>query len=266
VMFGMYGFWGATKYDKKKIRIHFYWLLVVSVLLSVVGYLRVITATDFCDGHNCSIDHMFHPKAGEVARAQTEGGLLGPGAEHMLDGSNLFQFSGIVPKAPQDKQHTDPVNNLLQEPTKAATGRAATGSAAVASSVGAIPPEGIPVYREPCFLDRYDKPSPFLCTETHKLSAISTIVIAVPLNIFFSFIVRSLYMKVKKGELPVVIPESERIVRARPIKIGQPVPPMAIYEAAGLDGKPVDGRYHQSGQGDSPNRMQGGHLPLHQQE
>jgi hypothetical protein len=209
VAFGLYGFWGAQKCDLKKIRVHFYWLLVSCVLLGAISTARVYTAHTFCEKHNCVVDHMFYPKGSHPTIIPAE------------KTANLF----VV------KEHS---------PAKqAAADKGSTPADSGSSDSSSSQPKAIPIYREPCYVDD-GRPSVDICTKAHNLSAITTVAATVPLNLIFAVIIRSLYLKVKRGELPEAV---EIRPVGRPIQVGHQIPPMAIYEAASLDGTPASGRY-----------------------
>ena len=84
------------------------------------------------------------------------------------------------------------------------------------------------------------KPSAPVCVEAHKLSAWTTIVVTVPMNLYFVYIIYSLYSKVQRGELPLAQPQ-QPIGRPIAVQRGMP-PPMTTYMAKSLNGAPASGK------------------------
>merc|ERR1711988_750870 len=229
--FGLYGFWGAQKYDQRKIRIHFYWLVCMAFLLAGVSSARLVTAKQFCLDHNCNLDREIYPlprptmpnQAGKYIATSEHGppALHAPGRYEMVQEAAKESVPIHVDRTP----HHSKVQPEARVPPIRKQG-----------------PQPIPIYHEPCFITN-GQPDDKLCTKAHQLSAISTIVITFPLNLYFAFVVRSLYMKVQRGELPGPEAQMPTPVAARPINIARQVPPMAVYNAAALDGTPANGQY-----------------------
>jgi len=228
VGFGLYGFWGAQKYDKKKIRVHFYWLLASIMLLSAVSFGRVYTSAEFCSSHNCVVDHMFYPQKPIEGNFDQPRIIATDKAAELLvedEGSSL----SMTDQAGQKTGFSAVGTNFVQ---KSIDPDAHSGAAAHM--------QAIPIYREPCYVAS-GQPSLTVCAQAHKLSAYTTICATVPLNLYFAFIIRSLYLKVKRGDLPEE--EPNRPI-GRPIQVGHAIPPMTTYEASQLNGSPASGRYH----------------------
>jgi len=268
IAFGMYGFWGATQYQERKLRVFFYWLVTAAVMLAAVGTARVLTSQEFCATHNCIVERYMYAKPGsEIAKIAQEQSVdsIAQAEPGTTAGNSiqLFQVNFAIPEKHPNQKELLVGDNELSATTKAVevskpaveisppvvkgfNPKAATAAAAANPQV--IPLNHVPIYKQPCFLTTLDKPSASLCTETQKLTAVTTIMMSVPLYLFFAFVVRSFYRKVARKELPVTRPPEERPVRGRPIVVGQPVPPLAVYEAAALDGAPQGGRYSQGGE------------------
>jgi len=223
--FGLYGFWGAQKWDKHKIRVHVYWLLCVVVLYAGMGTARLVTAHTFCVDHNCVLEvphpSVKQPQAGNKASTAT----LPPGK--YVQG--LQSSNSLVQEAASFKTTVD-LRTAAREAFKADTAKVA--------------PKPKPHYLDPCYLSD-GKPSTDSCVKAHQLSAIATMAIGLPLNIYFAFIIHSFYKKVSRpADHPDYLGPPAMPVPARPVNVvTHQIPPMTVYNAAGLNGEPVTRRY-----------------------
>jgi len=227
--FGLYGFWGAQKFDQRKIRIHFYWLVCMAFLLSGVASARLVTAKQFCIDHNCNLDREIYPLPRPAINPN--------GAKYVQDGRGppvaVNKGRYLLAEEGAESSVPIPVNSPARDKVVPPPRIPAQGGRG---------PQPIPIYHEPCFISN-GRPDNKLCTKAHQLSAISTIVITFPLNLYFAFVVRSLYKKVQRGELPGPEAFMPVPVPARPINVAPQIPPMAVYNAAALDGTPANGQY-----------------------
>lgn len=217
--FGLYGFWGAHKFDPHKTRIHFYWLMTVILLYVGMSIARMATANSFCMHHNCVLE--------TPSKMPTKAGLP-PGK--YVTGNALLQ-EGATAKFKETVDFTKPADksthaqNTKQENSKTSPHpQAGTTQSKVKG----------PIYLDPCYL-RDGLPAADLCTKAHQLSAIATMAVAVPMNVYFAFIVYSFHVKVDME----ILQRPAQPVPARPVQIAGQIPAMTVYNAAGLDGAPV---------------------------
>lgn len=201
VTFGLYGFWGAQKFDKRKIRAHFIWLVSAVALLLAVAYARIRTAEEFCGKHNCILDHIYYRDASSTLssaqfaamqrRSNTIGALGSPSTQEddvvALETATKMSSTpsmGKMPPLPKSASSiVDEASSSMRRKLLKAAGEAGPGK---------IP---TPIYREPCYVDHM-KPSVPVCVEAHKLSAWTTVVVTVPMNMYFAYIIYSFYNKV----------------------------------------------------------------------
>lgn len=213
--FGLYGFWGAHKFDPHKTRIHCYWLMTVILLYVGMSIARMATANQFCMHHNCVLETTSNvpTKAGLPAGKYVEGSTL------LQEGASFKTKVDLTRKA----DHISHAQNAKQEKSKPVPHPGTTQSKLKG-----------PIYLDPCYL-RNGLPAVDLCTKAHQLSAIATMAIAVPMNVYFAFIVYSFHVKVDLA----ILQRPAQPVPARPVQIAGQIPPMSVYNAAGLDGAPV---------------------------
>jgi len=246
VGFSLYGFWGAQSLDKRKVAVHFYWLLISTVLLTAVSIARIMTSQQFCSTHNCVIDHLFYPNTGGAVEDSQGNAILPP--DRVFPTDKFLQENGLVLGGANNLGSTNSVNLENSDSDggfkpNVALRTGVTGDNG--SSGGHAHHEAIPIYREPCYVED-GMPSQAICTKAHQLSALTTITAAVPLAFYFSFIIQSLYKKIVEWErqgLPVGGINRSNTPMGRPVQIASAIPPMTVYEARSLDGTPVSGRY-----------------------
>jgi len=223
--FGLYGFWGAHKYDPHKTRIHFYWLMTVILLYVGMSIARMATANSFCMHHNCVLEtpsKMPSTKAGLPAGKYV---TTGDSAGLLQEGAAMRFKEQVDMTKKADTSNLPRRQNTKQE--KSQTGPRPQAGTTQSKLKG-------PIYLDPCYL-RDGLPAADLCTKAHQLSAIATMAVAVPMNVYFAFVVYSFHVKVDAN----ILQRPAQPVPARPVQIAGQIPPMSVYNAAGLDGAPV---------------------------
>jgi len=195
VTFGLYGFWGAQKCDPNKIRAHFIWLLLSVVLLIAVSWARIYTSRDFCENHNCVVDHMYYTNQAGLSTSQfanlradarsaagssvasvpqttlEEEAVVREGTEgRTLPKQESAPRMLLVPPLPH--KAPPPVMKMPPLPDSHANHQQQGGHRSLLAKAASVESGNsgfaIPIYREPCYVDHM-KPSAAVCVEAHKL-------------------------------------------------------------------------------------------------